>query len=98
MVVEFGQRILEHIIGVHLLICSYFIHRIARVAFQESLDKLYISLVHEKRWLCLHWHPHARRERQGHSGSLLLETPQWQERICQGTLPETVTDVWLVHF
>ena len=23
MVVEFGQRVLEHIIGVHLLICSF---------------------------------------------------------------------------
>lgn len=39
MVVEFGQRVLEHINWVHLLICSYFIHRIARVASQESLDK-----------------------------------------------------------
>lgn len=38
MVVEFGQRVLEHINWVHLLICSYFIHRIARVASQESLD------------------------------------------------------------
>ena len=25
MVVEFGQRVLEHIIGVHLLICSLFL-------------------------------------------------------------------------